>query len=70
MMPAQEQLQSEKAELAQHVETDEIKLEALQIRNKELDILVMNLKDECQQLEVCTLVLTLTCMMRVVHYLL
>lgn len=51
----QEQLLGDKAALAQHVENDEIKLEALQIRNKEMEILVMNLKDECQQLEVCAL---------------
>ena len=48
----QENVQREKDALAQHVEDYEIKLEALQIRNKELDILVMNLRDECQQLEV------------------
>lgn len=54
-MRSQEQLLAEKAALAQHVENDEIKLEALQIRNKEMEILVMNLKDECQQLEVCAL---------------
>ena len=49
---SQDTLQSEKDALAQHTEDYGIKLEALQIRNKELDLLVMNLRDECQQLEV------------------
>ena len=64
---------ADKVALAQHVENDEIKLEALQvrashtdgsstrglicvcfwqIRNKELEIEVMNLKDDNQQVEV------------------